>query len=242
MIPKTICFITAILIINIATGQLVFDQYRSYMDVNNDFDMSYNVKEKRIYINAYSNNTAIPAGITNSVKDLTEFYESFKKARDKYIEWKKIAEAQDVSSLEKDLPFSYKTTVYFTLNGKVNTCKILCKYRFFVVTNNGTKVYMLMFNSGEIKHYQFIDKNGKVSDEWIPSNSSKFDAFNSALRMATNQSQVIEKFDGIAIAFNDETEIDAFLAKITPEKLKEVEKEKGKMDEQQRVKKEKLFN
>ncbi|GAB3428785.1 hypothetical protein GCM10027516_35480 [Niabella aquatica] len=210
------------------------------MDANNEFEMSYFVKSKRIYINAYSRNTeAYPAGITNSVKELTEFYEGFKKAKDKYIEWKKIAEAQDVGEMEKDLPFSYKTEVYFTLNGKVITSKVLCKYRFFVVTNNGVKNYMLMFNSGGIKHYRFTDKNGVVTDRWIPDNPTGFAAVTAVANMVSNKSEVIEQFDGIYIAFNNESEIDDFLEKITPEKLKEVEKIKGNIDEQERVKKEK---
>lgn len=234
-----ILFVTSFAI-NHANGQLVFDHYRSYMDANREFEMSYNVKAKRIFIDAYSRNTeAYPAGITNSVKDLSEFYEGFKKAKEKYIQWKKIAEAQNVEELEKDMPFSYKTDVYFTVNGEVVTFRVLCKYRFFVVTNNGVKNYMILFNSGDISHYEFTDKNGKVSYAWIPSNPTGLAAVNAALLKASNSSKIIEKFDGIAIAFNKESEIDAFLEKITPEKLKEVEKLKGKIDEENRVKKEK---
>ncbi len=242
---KSLLICVGLLMLRISYSQFAFDRYKSYIDPNNEFEMGYFVNTKQVYINTYTKlKEDYPAGIIFNQKKLSDFYEGFKKARDKYVEWKKIAEARDVTDMTKDMPFSYKTDIFFTRNGEKTTSTTLCKFKFITSTVEGVNVYMLLFASGPIQLYEFTSKEGKVTYDWIPDKATGFSTAMGLLSVAANKTRVIDKFDGVVIMFNKESEIEEFIAKITPERIKDVEKLKGNLDEQQRIKKqkEKFFN
>lgn len=163
---KKLLAIFLIFITNISFSQKKFGTYKCKLN-KTDYEVQIDIKEDKytLYIDAFSfdkiyNN----GGIMLTSKEHKAFIEDLQKAKQKFIEWSKIAIENKVKEFNKDMDFKTKAGAYFKSSTDWHfSYRISLLYQFMILDSNDDNPILLV-NTDDIvaSDNQYMKSRGFV--------------------------------------------------------------------------------